>query len=678
MHICIFPPPRLHSRESRMLSDLLAYFSAQRHNCTIIAPPELKWLLPESLWSNWVNYPAPSSASQALPDLAASYRQARDLSSALEKHLVDVVYTLGSDTLFGPLVAARLDLPHVWHQAGVAPRIGGFCRSSPRHISHFANVIINEPTDLFRGDAGTTLPSVTVPDWVCARSHTLSVSAPADSPGVVDVIVPFYDDPTTVDCLQSLARHASPALGRIIVISDAGPDLETTRRVRDYVQSHERGFEWLENDTNVGFVLTCNRGMRASSRDVILLNTDTLVSPGWLDKLRDAAYSAPDIATVTPLSNYASIFSLDPERTFCNPANVDTVARILERISSPAPLDAPTAHGFCMYIKRAALDHVGFFDETAFGRGNGEENDFSMRARHAGWRNVAALTAYVFHRGGLSFKSDKKVLLARNLPIITSRYPDYRYLTEQFRREDPLRSTRDVLQLLLGENAPPLHCRFVVFVTDAPNETAKRPWGENLKCAMEQMNVALLVVSAGSKENAHLRAHRRDPAYEIHVAGSMMPFLSISALLVFSSRATEHVGETLAAMRLGRPVLVTAQSALADLLPPQNSITLGCSEPIEVAEQVLQILRDERRLASIGTEGAAIAASLTSVEACEAPIEHAAKELIGQRNPAFITTFCIDRICGASLPRARLAQLIAPLGSVGRFAHKVFNRLSRR
>ena len=39
----------------------------------------------------------------------------------------------------------------------------------------------------------------------------------------------------------------------------------------------------------------------------MLLNSDTLVAPGWLEALRAVAYSAPDIGTVTPLSNDATI-----------------------------------------------------------------------------------------------------------------------------------------------------------------------------------------------------------------------------------------------------------------------------------------------------------------------------------------------------------------------------------
>ena len=77
--------------------------------------------------------------------------------------------------------------------------------------------------------------------------------------------------------------------------------------------------------------------MAGSKRDVVLLNSDTEVSAGWLDKLQAAAYSAPKIATVTPLSNSATICSL-PEFLEDNlvPEGVSTemMGEIVERVSN--------------------------------------------------------------------------------------------------------------------------------------------------------------------------------------------------------------------------------------------------------------------------------------------------------------------------------------------------------
>jgi hypothetical protein len=62
---------------------------------------------------------------------------------------------------------------------------------------------------------------------------------------------------------------------------------------------------------------------------------------------------------------------------------------------------------------------------VAFPRGYAEENDFCMRAVNAGWRNVIAPAAFVFHHREASFGAEKERLLAAGMKVIKQRYPDY-------------------------------------------------------------------------------------------------------------------------------------------------------------------------------------------------------------------------------------------------------------
>ena len=66
----------------------------------------------------------------------------------------------------------------------------------------------------------------------------------------------------------------------------------------------------MENKSNVGFVKTANIGMQNSTKDVILLNSDTIVTHNWGKKIRNCAYSDRCIATVTPFTNNGTICSI--------------------------------------------------------------------------------------------------------------------------------------------------------------------------------------------------------------------------------------------------------------------------------------------------------------------------------------------------------------------------------
>ena len=67
----------------------------------------------------------------------------------------------------------------------------------------------------------------------------------------------------------------------------------------------------IDRPDNRGFVRTVNEGLQLSlSNDAVFLNTDTVVTARWLDKMIAVAQSRPDVATVTPLTNSGTICSV--------------------------------------------------------------------------------------------------------------------------------------------------------------------------------------------------------------------------------------------------------------------------------------------------------------------------------------------------------------------------------
>jgi GT2 family glycosyltransferase/glycosyltransferase involved in cell wall biosynthesis len=287
---------------------------------------------------------------------------------------------------------------------------------------------------------------------------------PADAaPGAV-VVVPVYAGlAETLACLASLARAADGS--EVIVIDDASPDATLSAAVAAFCA--KAGFTHRRNRTNLGFPATANRGLRMRPGcDVALLNADTEVPPGWLARLRAVAASDPRIATVTPLSNNATIMSLPAiggSVELPYGLSLEQIDALCERLHDGRTPDLPTAHGFCMFIRRAALRELGGFDARRFGRGYAEENDFSLRARKAGWRNVAAPNVFVRHAGAVSFGAAQTELLARNLAILNRRHPGYDADIAAFIAEDPLRAIRRRVQLALWR----ARGRPVVMVTNA-------------------------------------------------------------------------------------------------------------------------------------------------------------------------------------------------------------------
>jgi GT2 family glycosyltransferase/glycosyltransferase involved in cell wall biosynthesis len=291
------------------------------------------------------------------------------------------------------------------------------------------------------------LPAI-VPIWADTPLPTRR-TAPRRSRQQPAVVVPVYRGvETTLLCLARVLETV-PARTPVIVVDDAGPEPALSAALDELART--RRIRLLRNPRNLGFPASANVGLAAAGgRDVVLLNSDTLVPPGWLERLRDAAWSAPDIGTVTPLSNDATILSYPRVNGVQPPPEAKTLDRI-DRMASKANggslVDIPTSIGFCMYIRSDCLAETGLFRQDVFAQGYGEENDFCLRARHLGWRHVAATGVFVGHVGGQSFRAAREHLLRRNMALLERLHPGYHDLIAQHVAADPLADARARLDL---------------------------------------------------------------------------------------------------------------------------------------------------------------------------------------------------------------------------------------
>lgn len=176
---------------------------------------------------------------------------------------------------------------------------------------------------------------------------------------LVDVIVPVYGGlQETQECIES-AISTLPSWAELIVINDASPEPELTDWLRN--RAKDKKFKLLENENNLGFVATVNRGMKLhSKRDVLLLNSDVEVANNWLERIYDAAYSRERVGSVTPFSNNATICSFP---NFCEDneifagMDVQALDDEFETYGKENNLvEIPTGVGFCMYIRRDCLN----------------------------------------------------------------------------------------------------------------------------------------------------------------------------------------------------------------------------------------------------------------------------------------------------------------------------------
>ena len=237
----------------------------------------------------------------------------------------------------------------------------------------------------------------------------------------VDVIVCVhnaYDDVKL--CLESVEKYTSPPFSLILI--DDGSEELTQKYLKNFAKTCNNA-QLIRNNSARGYTFAANQGLKISSAPhVILLNSDTIVTYEWIDRIVGCAESDDKIGLVGPLSNTASWQSVPniedqgdwAKNTLPSEVTIEQMGRLIAKYSSRTYPKIPFINGFCLLIKRNLIDNIGYFDEENFGRGYGEENDYCLRALKAGWTFAVADDVYIYHSQSRSYSNEKRKLLCEH------------------------------------------------------------------------------------------------------------------------------------------------------------------------------------------------------------------------------------------------------------------------
>ena len=351
----------------------------------------------------------------------------------------------------GATVAVPLFLQHVYLIRLLL--VGGFLLGIFRQFpACCAWLITRNPIYRSRIKRGLKLTAIPVareldPDLFRAPVSTF------DPKARVTLIMPVFNAFEVLQNALSRIANNTDLPWRMILIEDCSTDDRIRPMLREWQKLHPDQVLLVENAENVGFIASVNKGIEKAllfQDPVVLLNSDTLLPPNWATRLVRPMLDDNSVATVTPMSNDAEIYTLP---IICHPQTLtpgqgDIIDATAARLNPKAErVSAPTGVGFCMAINLIYLRQLPFLDPK-FGRGYGEEVDWCQRARRVGGKHVCAPNLFVEHRGGQSFGTDeKRRLIAQNNELITKRYPKYDTDVQNFIRSDPLQSTRLALAL---------------------------------------------------------------------------------------------------------------------------------------------------------------------------------------------------------------------------------------
>jgi N-acetylglucosaminyl-diphospho-decaprenol L-rhamnosyltransferase len=231
-------------------------------------------------------------------------------------------------------------------------------------------------------------------------------------PPRLSIVIPTHDTrDLTLRCLETIASVSSPGGVEVIVVDDGSRD-GTAEAIRERYP----GVEVVRNETAAGFTCSANRGLRQARGEVLLLlNSDTEIGPGTLERLLAALEADPRLGIVGaalhypdgspqwsggPAPSHAWFFALASGL----PALLARLPfyRRLKPLEPAGPVRVDWVTGAALGMRREVWEAVGPLDEGY--RFYAQDLDLCVRARRAGWEVAIDPAFRVLHHHGATIR----------------------------------------------------------------------------------------------------------------------------------------------------------------------------------------------------------------------------------------------------------------------------------
>lgn len=212
------------------------------------------------------------------------------------------------------------------------------------------------------------------------------------------IVVTFNAIEHTIRCVEALFKHTKDF--ELILVDNASTDgtvgyLCELERRRDNVHV-------ILNNENRNFGPANNQGAEIAKGDfIVLLNSDTVVTPGWLERMQEVMDQEERVAMVGPMSCSSAGRQILP-RLEAGFYELDRKAAEYAIANMGKREEAGMLFGWCILVNREFLKDQPYLFDDRF-TNSFEDNDLCLRARLLGWRLFIDRSTYIYHHGQGSF-----------------------------------------------------------------------------------------------------------------------------------------------------------------------------------------------------------------------------------------------------------------------------------
>ena len=294
-----------------------------------------------------------------------------------------------------------------------------------------------------------------------AQAESLSYSATTQvkTAAVIICVHNALDD--FKKCIESVLENRTFPY-EIILVND-GSDEETTAYISGF--SSYPYIRTIHHKVSRGYTCAANAGLKATKADyAVLLNSDTVVTADWIEKMIDAFEKHPSVGILSPLSNAATYQSIPETKdssgwcinTLPIGVNAEMMNLIVEHSADSSLPELRCVNGFCFMIRREVINRIGLLDDKKFPMGYGEEVDYCLRANEAGFTCNVLANTYIFHAKTKSFTTEKrKQLVQASKKLLADKHGKrYADLLSFLESADPLVAARSRIHQMINEQMP--------------------------------------------------------------------------------------------------------------------------------------------------------------------------------------------------------------------------------
>lgn len=238
----------------------------------------------------------------------------------------------------------------------------------------------------------------------------------------LSVVIPVYNALDDVKLLlKSLRKNFNFKLGNILIVNDCSNE-KTSKYLKEFTTNNKK-FKLIENETNLGFIKSCNKGISIVDGEiVVLLNSDTIIPENFCEKIIKCFDSNPKIGLASPISSGSCTYFIQQPKGY----SLKKMNRLINKKHLCKYPEIAAAEGFCFCIRKELINQQGLLDEI-YGKGYHEEVDYAYRAITNGWTNVLIDDLYVYHKRQASFGIERRQeLIKQNNPVFNKRWNGFR------------------------------------------------------------------------------------------------------------------------------------------------------------------------------------------------------------------------------------------------------------